>query len=896
MTAGPTLHPVVERLRSVREGLVAAGPPPGRAWCAAWTGAVDDAVAELAAAAVARHPRLAVVAVGGYGRAELCPGSDVDLLLVHDRLDEADLEPIVREVVYPLWDVGLTVGYAVRDLREAVAAIDDLDTATAVLDLRPITGDPGLARRVRTEAVHRLRRRPQRFLRSLARADAERRAKAGDAAEVLEPNLKDGAGGLRDVQSLRWAAAALVGTPGIDPLVPAGYVAAPDRARLHRAYDQLLAARVALHLVAADRQELGRNELLRLDLQDPVAARCGHADRAGHDLAPHRLLRELYLAARTVDHVHRRAWALIEADVSRGRRRLRRPTESEVDGFELVDGVLRLPEPPGGRRGDLDAHDLPIRLFAALTDTGAVLDRRSAARLRARVEAGCEDEGGHPWRWTDAVRERFCDVLWRGDVALPALAELDDVGLLTALIPEWAPLRGRPQRNPFHRFALDRHGWHAAAALGDLVRREDWAARTLDHVEDRQALLLGALLHDVGKAHGEPHSETGVPVARAIVKRLGVPGSTAEIVGRMVRLHLLLPDAARKRDFSDPALVTEIAATVGDRSMLATLHLLAAADGRATGPTAWTDWTAQLVGSLVTKVGAVLDDQPLDAEPDGGNATVAEAMALGPELGAAPEAVRDHLRQLPARYADAVTPRAAVRHCLMTATRPGPTEVRTRVTPGERRLGDPDPVPGTRAADAADAVVREEPDELDVVAIDHPGWFAKVAGVLALHGGSIVAADAFTRDDGLAVDTFRVRPPEGVGGAWWAGVEGDLAEAAAGRLAIRARVAREARTERRRVARLPAVATTVSCEPDASGTSTIVEVQTLDRIGVLYAIATALAELQLDIVVARVQTLGHEVVDVFYVRDADGAPLDGDHVSELELAVTAAIDELGVAP
>jgi [protein-PII] uridylyltransferase len=187
--------------------------------------------------------------------------------------------------------------------------------------------------------------------------------------------------------------------------------------------------------------------------------------------------------------------------------------------------------------------------------------------------------------------------------------------------------------------------------------------------------------------------------------------------------------------------------------------------------------------------------------------------------------------------------------------------------------------------------VREGPDELDVVAIDHPGWFAKVAGVLALHGGSILAADAFTREDGLAVDTFRVRPPEGVGGSWWAGVEGDLAEAAAGRLAVRARVARKSRAEAHRLARRPEVATTVTTEPDPSGTSTILEVHTADRLGVLYAIATALAELELDIVVARVQTLGDEVVDVFYLRDAEDRPLDRDHVAELELAVRSALDE-----
>lgn len=846
---------------------------PGPAWCRAWSRQVDLALAALAVPALGRPGSLAVAAVGGYGRSELCPASDVDLLLVHDRLEHAELERVVREIVYPLWDAGLTVGYAVRDRREAVAAVDDLDNATSVLDLRPVAGDSGLAHRVRAEAIQRLRRRPHRFLQALARADGGRHARAGDAAEVLEPNVKDGAGGLRDVQSLRWAAAALVGTTGLDPLVPAGYVAAPDRGRLARAYDQLLTARVGLHLVA------GKQDQLRLDLQDAVAQRCGYQDGAAHDLAPHRLLQDLYLAARTVDHAHRRAWALIEADVARGRRRRSRPTERQHDGFELVDGVLRVPESQ-----DLTAADLPTRLFAALAETAAVLDRRSATRLRGAAEragdhAADEAVVDGPWRWSDATRQRFLATLWRGRAALPALAEIDDVGLLTALIPAWASVRGRPQRNPFHLYALDRHAWHAAVGLGELVRQESWAAEALERVEDREALMLGTLLHDLGKAYGEPHSETGIPVAQRIARHLGARESTVERIGTMVRLHLMLPDLARKRDVTDPALAAEVAAAVGDRGTLATLHLLAAADARATGPTAWTDWIAQLLATLVAKVGAVLDADDPDADggwsPDGEVTTARDAQELAPDLGADPAAVRDHLARLPARYAAAVSPRAVVRHTLMAGTRPGATEVRTRVTPGEGP---------TEGADGL--------DELDVVAIDHPGWFAKVAGVVALHGGSIVAADAFARDDGLAVDTFRVQPPQGTGGSWWAAVEGDLAEAAAGRLAVRARVMRKAKGEEHRLARLPAVDTKVATEPDPSGTSTIVEVHTLDRIGVLYAIATALAELDIDIVVARIQTLGHEVVDAFYVRDADGNRLDRDHVAELELAITSAIDTL----
>lgn len=892
----PAPADVIATLVATRRSLVEDGPPPGRAWCDALTDAVDRALRELAAPALAVHPNLAVVAVGGYGRRELCPRSDIDLLLLHDRLEAPALEDAVRRIVYPLWDAGLTVGYAVRDRREAVAAVDDLDSATAVLDLRSVCGDPGAVSALRASALQRLRRRPTRFLQALARADRERRAKAGDAAEVLEPDLKDGAGGLRDVQSLRWAAAALVGTPGIDPLVPAGYVAAPDRRRLVRAYDRLLAARVALHLVVDEREERGKHERLRLDLQDPVAERLGFTDgepgpdgSASHDLAPHRLLTELYLAARAVDHVHRRAWALIEADAARGKRRLRRPTESVHDGFELVDGVLRVPEDT-----DTGEVDLPLRLFAALADTGAVLDRRSASRLRTRVEADLASDDV-TWRWTATGRDRFCDVLWRGGVALPALAELDDVGLLTALLPEWRPLRGRPQRNPFHRFALDRHAWHTAAAMGDLVRREPWAAAAAELVDDPQGLILGALLHDVGKAHGEPHEVTGVPVATAIARRIGLSEPSTELVGAMVATHLVLPGLARRRDVTDRALAAEIAEEVGDGSTLAALHLLAVADGTATGPAAWTDWTAGLVSTLVTKVAAVLDDRTSDAPPGGdgspgaspvpddATATVDAALTLAPDLGVDVDTVRDHIGRMPARYAPAASPRAIVRHAAMARSRPAPTEVRTRVTPGES------PVAPTRAGDDLNAGI--DLDELDVVALDHPGWFAKVAGVVALHGGSIVAADAFTRDDGVAIDTFRVQPPEGAAGSWWALVEGDLAEAAAGRLAVRARVARKARGEARRVARLPEVATTVTTQLDPSGTATIVEVHTLDRLGVLYAIATALAELELDIVVARVQTLGFEVVDAFYVRDAEGQPLDPDHLVELELGVASALAE-----
>ncbi len=783
---------VVASLKQCHDRLAADGPAPGRAWCRAWSAAVDQVLVELARE-VPTTLRWCLVATGGYGRQELCPGSDVDVLVLHDGADEADLEALVRRVVYPLWDVGLKVGYAVRSRKEAIGAVDDLDNATGLIDARALAGDATLLRQVSDGAMRRLRRRPARFLDALTRADDERRARAGDAAESLEPDMKNGAGGLRDVQSLRWAAAVLLGDRGLDPLVSAGYIGAEDRARLARAYDQLLAERVATHLVS------GRGaDVLTFEVQAPVAARLGHVDGADdHDTAAHRLLSEHFLAARTVDHVHERAWRLISADATAGRRR-RRPAQASIDTFEIVDGVLRVAE------HDTERPDLPPRLFHALARTGAVLDRRTAARLR-RVSATTPDV----WRWDDVGRQRFLSVLWRGRSALTPLAELDDAGILTALLPEWERLRGRAQRNPFHRFSLDRHAWHAAAEMGELVRREPWAARAYERVADRDALMLGALLHDVGKAYGEPHSETGVAVAGAMCGRMGASEATVRRVGRMVQLHLLLPDVATRRDLSDPALVASVAADVGDPDLLAALHLLAAADGLATGPSAWTSWKASLVHSLVVKVAAVLDETHPDEVGDGAVMTADEAQRLAEEMGATAALVRDHLARLPRRYASVVAPRAVVRHALMAQVPLQATEVRTRVSPGDERDDD------LRAY-----------DELDVVAVDAPGLFSKVAGVLALNGGSIVGASAFTRDDGGAVDSFTVMRPETAPASWWARVEGDLVEAVAGRLALRARVARRARQEERRLQRLPAVETTVTVTPDESGSASVVEVRT----------------------------------------------------------------------
>ena len=279
-----------------------------------------------------------------------------------------------------------------------------------------------------------------------------------------------------------------------------------------------------------------------------------------------------------------------------------------------------------------------------------------------------------------------------------------------------------------------------------------------------------------------------------------------------------------------------------------------------------------MLASLATEVHAVPQDRAVTELDHDATSTRTAAMELAEGLGATPEEVSAHLARLPERYAATVSPRAVVRHALMCRRKLDPLEVRSRVTPGR---DDPEGHEGI--------------DELDVVALDHPGWFATVAGVAALNGGSVVGADAFARDDGVAVDTFSISLPPSAAGSWWARVEGDLSEAAAGRLAVRARVLRQRRGEQQAEGRPSPVPVEITTDLDSSGTATLVEVRTRDRLGALYMIATMFAELHLDLVVARVQTLGDEVVDVFTVRNARGEPVDADHLVELELSIRTAL-------
>src|SRR5579871_5185774 len=503
------------------------------------------------------EPGVALVAVGGYGRRELLPRSDLDVVLLHGGRD--DIAGVADRIWYPVWDSGAELDHAVRTVPQAQrVARSDLKVALGLLSARHVAGDPELTERLRAGALEDWRSAAPARLAELHAAHDERTRISGELAFLLEPDLKEARGGLRDVHAIQAVAAA--------------WVAPAPGPRVRAAYEQILDARHALHEVTGRRLDR-----LVLEEQDEVARALGLPDGDA-------LLRMLAGAGRVVacavDHAFRQAERLRR---SRPRRRgaERRPL---ADGVVEQDGAVVL-----ARAAD-PARDpaLVLRAAAAAAQAGLPLAPRTLARL-----AECPPL---PVPWPPEARNELISLLGAGADAIPVWEALDQEGLLTVLIPDWERVRNRPQRNPLHRFTVDRHLVECAANAAALTR----------DVSRPDLLLLAALLHDIGKGWPGDHSVSGEVVARDVCKRVGLSETDTELVAAAVRHHLLLPDVATRRDLDDPMTVQQVAAKVGSRTVLELLHALSAADGLATGTAAWNDWKAGLVAELVRRVSAVL--------------------------------------------------------------------------------------------------------------------------------------------------------------------------------------------------------------------------------------------------------------------------------------------------
>ncbi|MFC8782704.1 [protein-PII] uridylyltransferase [Streptomyces nigra] len=591
--SGPSGY-AAARLRLLTEG--ARSGPPRRSALAQLT---DDWLTGLFAAGAEATRGVALVAVGGYGRGELSPRSDLDLLLLHDGGDGAAVATLADRIWYPVWDLGLALDHSVRTPAEArKTAADDLKVQLGLLDARHIAGDLGLTTGLRTAVLADWRNQAAKRLPELQELSAERAERQGELQYLLEPDLKEARGGLRDATILR--------------AVAASWLADAPREGLADARRRLLDVRDALHLAT------GRaTDRLALQEQDQVAAELGLLDADT-------LLRQVYEAARVISYASDVTWREV-GRVLRSRAvrpRLRamlgggKPTAERsplAEGVVEQDGEVVLAR---AARPDRDPV-LPLRAAAAAAQAGLPLSLHAVRRMATGVRP-------LPTPWPAEAREQLVTLLGSGRPTVEVWEALEAEGLITHFLPDWERVRCRPQRNAVHVWTVDRHLIETAVRASEFTRR----------VHRPDLLLVAALLHDIGKGWPGDHSVAGEIIVKDMAARIGFDRDDVAVLATLVRHHLLLVETATRRDLEDPATVRAVADAVGSPGTLELLHALTEADALATGPAAWSAWRGSLVADLVKRVGAVLagdvPEEPEAAAPTAEQERLAlEAVAIG---------------------------------------------------------------------------------------------------------------------------------------------------------------------------------------------------------------------------------------------------------------------------
>jgi [protein-PII] uridylyltransferase len=827
------------------------------------------------ATADAGKTALALVATGGWARRELAPYSDIDFILLHDGAEDA-AKRVADRLLYPLWDARVAVGHAVREPKAcARLAKDDLATATALLDVRHLVGDAGLVDKLHraTRAVIAPGGNANDFVAQLAAEKVKRHDRFGDSLYLLEPNLKQGIGALRDLATALWAASArwqppfvAPGAPHalIDGLVKMGHLTGRQAAVLHGARDFLLKLRALVQLVVGRRADQ-----LTFEIQEAIApplfpdaaglAAWGDQGEVRPAVAPavEALMRAYYLHARGVVQVADR---LLESAKVPARRK---PRIARIDGsFLTFNGELAVHEP--GVFAQRPAEML--RAFRVALDQDVPVYGHTRELIAEQVAVYGTQLTGDP-----AASRHFLDALIdpRDRQQPSALETMHQLGILNVVMPEWAPCTCRVQHDLYHVYTVDQHQLYAVAMLkriarGELAEEHPVATEAFKAITRPLPLFLGTLLHDVGKPLGKGHAEKGAVIAGMIARRLGMTEADAELAELLVRQHLTMSHLSQRRDLADPDVVVRFAERIGDEETLAQLYLLTLCDTAMTAPNNLSAWKDELLRQLYLATrdhlrrergAGVVEDAAARAR-----AHREKIVQLATGDGGDAAAVARLVEAIDERFLGQLTARQAARH------------VRLALEPGD--------------AGAVRVAVSHYPlkgmSEVAVVAPDVPGVLAAIAGALTANRVDVLGAAVGACDERAgtprAMDLFFVRDLVGeaipADDPRWKRLTADLQELfASGRpdaAAVEALIARRRPPSGLPPRVTPGVPTEIRTADDSSD-STILEVFTRDRVGVLYTITHTLAELGLDIHLSKVSTEGEKVADVFYVTHSEGS-------------------------
>ena len=794
----------------------------------------------------ARNPteaeRIAIMATGGYGRGVMGPSSDTDLLFLRAYKVSPHTESVVEYMLYALWDMGLKVGNAFRTPTDCVKlALDDVTIKTSLLDARYICGDEALADEMlvsfREGAV---KGRDAQFIADkLAERDA-RHSRQGDARYVVEPNLKEGKGGLRDLQTLYWIVKHMYGGDTLEDVMKAGPFTDHEYAVFIRAARFLWTVRCHLHFVTGRAEER-----LSFDLQPEIAARMGYRDRRGQQ-GVERFMKRYFLVTKDVGGLTRILAAKLEADHKKKPEGLRRflpvrgPVPLKEKGFILDNGRINVDDDRAMRNDPLNI----LRLFIVARNEGKDIHPHALSLLTRNLRALNERVREKP-----ATQELILDTILGGDDPGTILRRMNEAGVLGRAIPEFGGIVAQTQFNMYHHYTVDEHTIRAVEAIADMEfgRAEPFPLVTelFGLIENRRALYLAMLLHDTGKGKGDQQVE-GMKTATRACERLGLPEDETELVAWLVGHHLEMSETAQKRDISDPRTVAKFAEMVGSLERLRLLFILTIADIKAVGPGVWNAWKGQLLTDLYHNAAAALRGGRTD---EAGVQAELEARAerrqteLVDRLGTVPAL----MLEMETAYWTGFDLDDLAWHASVLST--GGDVVRHRMAPEGGAMA------------------------LFVSGADRTGLFADLAGAIAHHGANIIAAQVFTSRGSRIVDVFMIHDIQGKpfgedDPARLARLEAALVGVLGG---TPMQVVVKGRTGRREAAFL--VQPSVQIRDDLSADHTVIDIAGRDWPGLLYEVAHCLAEADVSIHSAHIGSYGERVFDAFYVQTADGRKL-----------------------
>lgn len=784
--------------------------------------------------------RLAVLAVGGYGRYEMAPHSDVDLLFLTPYKITAWAESVIESTLYMLWDLRLKVGHASRTIKDCLRlGREDFTIRTALLEHRYLAGDQALAEEL-TETLwcNLFKGTAPEFIEAKLAERARRHRKQGGQRYMVEPNVKEGKGGLRDLQSLFWIAKYLHRVERISELVGLGVFSQDEYETFREADEFLWSVRCHLHLIT-DRAQ----DQLTFDLQVEVAARMGYKSHSGRREVEH-FMQDYFRYATLVGELTRIFLTGLEAAhvkkepllVGLLKRRRAKP------GYRIVHNRLTFADETKFLADKMNI----LRLFAEALRTGVLIHPDAMRLVTANLHLIDDD-----MRASKEAAKLFLDTLLKYGNPERALRRMNELGVLGAFIPEFQPIVAMMQFNMYHAYTVDEHTIQVIANFTRIERKEledelPVASEILQAGVSRKVLMVAMLCHDIGKGRDEDHSVLGARISRKVAPRLGLTKSECDDVEWLVRYHLLMSDMAQKRDIADPRTVRDFAKAVGSVRRLDLLTVLTVCDIRGVGPNTWNNWKAALLRALYRQTRKVLEGgfEAISREVRGAEAkrNLRAALADWPKKDLKAETARHYPPYWQGLHVTA--------HVVFAGLLKGISEdeVRIDLFPDEDR-------DATRICFAL---------------TDHPGIFSRLAGALALVGANVVDARTYTTNDGYATAAFWVQDAQGhpYEASKLKRLSDMIQKSLKGEIVTRDEMkVRDVIKKRERAFRVP---TSITFDNDGSEIYTIIEVDTRDRAGLLYDLTRTLADNNVYIASAVIATYGEQVVDSFYVKDMFG--------------------------